>query len=172
MFPALAREVGANVVMLRGCYPVGRASETGDLCPSLAEYEDAISRLKSTGRCVTIVPNGCEAGPLEDVAVIHDNFGCAAGNSVASVSSNGDVSPCSLIGGVVELDNLSDRGFTEIWDRGRGFKKIRALEAPPLCSACQYYPTCSGGCRARAWALHGDIEAPDEWCKASIPIPA
>ena len=103
--------------------------------------------------------------------MVHDNFGCAAGNTVASVSYSGDVSPCSLITGGLHLDNIRDMGLAEIWNKGQGFRDIRSLEAPSICRECVDYSSCSGGCRARAWAERGSLDVPDTWCRREMTAP-
>lgn len=165
MFQKLARELGAESIMLRGCYPIGAAAHDDNLCMSLTEYEDAISALRNSSHNIQVVPSSCEATDIKELAIIFDNFGCAAGNTVATVLTDGNVSPCSLITGGMELENIRDKSFKEIWDSGKAFKKIRSIEAPELCKGCDSLVTCSGGCRARAWSAHNSLSEPDSWCK-------
>jgi radical SAM protein with 4Fe4S-binding SPASM domain len=166
LFPGLARKLGAETVMMRGCYPIGRASESGDLHLSFDRYREALSEIATSRLPVRVVPTSCEDGDLDDLAVVYENFGCAAGNMVATVLHDGGVSPCSLLGSGVPMDSIRRLGFTEIWNGGRGFEQIRKLAAPKSCRECDAYLACSGGCRARAWAAYQDLEAPDPWCKA------
>ena len=166
--PALlpfAKKIGAQVLLLRGVYPLGKAEGEKQIHLSLSQYEKAIADLAGVNYPMRVVPTSCEAWEHENMAVIFENYGCAAGNTTASVYYNGNVSPCSLIGGAVELENLNDHSLAHIWRNGRGFKEIRTLSAPDRCSECNVYASCSGGCRARAWAAYRDIQAPDPWCK-------
>ncbi len=164
--PGLAKKLGAQALLLRGVYPLGRAKGAKEIHLSLSQYEKALATLASSSYPIRVVPTSCEAEEHENMAVVFENYGCAAGNTTASVYHNGDVSPCSLIGDGVELENLHSYSLTRIWNNGRGFKKIRELSPPGICRECDAYTSCSGGCRARAWAAYRDIQAPDPWCKA------
>lgn len=105
-------------------------------------------------------------GPVTemDPAIVFQQFGCTAGNTVATVYANGDVSPCSLIGDGVELDNLHDKTFREIWHDGVGFRHIRNIRPPTACIECTAYESCAGGCRARAYQANNSLSAIDPWC--------
>jgi radical SAM protein with 4Fe4S-binding SPASM domain len=164
LLPRLARRLGARTVLLKAVYPVGRAAESPDLAISFPEYLAALDEIRRVVRSVRVVPTSCEDAGDESLAVVFENFGCAAGNTVATVLTNGDVSPCSLIGEGVELDNLREKSLGEIWNRGAGFAGIRGLTIPEPCRDCEDYVSCSGGCRARAFAATGAIDAPDPWC--------
>jgi len=168
LFPQLAREVGAQVVLLRNMYPIGRgaSASAGSFALTFAEYKKTTEKIAKWNKKIFMVPTSCEpVNSNVEAAVIYDNFGCAAGNSVATVYPDGKVSPCSLIGEGIELDSLREKAFSEIWQKGPGFLKMRNLPTPENCLSCEDYQTCSGGCRARAWAVHGDIAVPDPWCK-------
>ena len=169
LLPKLARELGAEALMMRAVYPVGNGAENRDLHLTFEEYERALKTLRETGHPVGVVPTSCEMiSTDDDLAVIFENFGCAAGNTVATVYHDGRVSPCSLIEDGVELDSLREKSLAEIWGRGRGFVGIRSIEAPDECASCHVYESCSGGCRARAWKSYGNMEAVDPWCKPAL----
>lgn len=168
LLPKLARELGAEALMMRAVYPVGNGAENRDLHLTFEEYERALKELRETGHEVKVVPTSCEMMETDDdLAVIFENFGCAAGNTVATVYHDGRVSPCSLIEDGVEPDNLREKSLAEIWGSGRGFTAIRSIEAPDECASCHVYESCSGGCRARAWGAYGKIDAVDPWCKSA-----
>ena len=169
LFPQLARKVGAEVVLLRNMYPIGRGASNQSLALTFAEYRKAVEEISKLHKKTFMVPTSCEPVDSDiEAATIYDNFGCAAGNSVATVYPDGKVSPCSLIGDGIELGCLREKSFADIWQNGRGFTKIRALSTPDACLSCHDYQTCSGGCRARAWAVHGDISSADPWCKKAL----
>lgn len=162
--PALAKHLGARTVLLKAIYPIGEAAKNPDLAISFADYRAALARLRRTVERLQVVPTSCEEAD-DSLAVIFENFGCAAGNTVATVLHDGDVSPCSLIGDGVPVENLRGRTLAGIWSRGAGFTAIRRLEAPRLCRSCPDLETCSGGCRARAFAGGADLGSPDPWCR-------
>ncbi|MCP4623145.1 MAG: SPASM domain-containing protein [bacterium] len=119
-----------------------------------------INSIKEPNYKIFMVQTSCE--PFHsgnEIATIYENFGCAAGNTVATVYPDGTVSPCSLLGDGIELDSLRSKSFSTIWHAGKGFQKIRNLAIPYHCLSCDDYQTCSGGCRARAGASYGNIQS-------------
>lgn len=163
--PRFARRLGAEVVMLRNLYPIGAAAAAHDLALSFGEYQQAAASLARGFWPTHVVPTSCEPFATEpEPAVVYTQFGCAAGNTVATVCANGDVSPCSLIGDGVALDNLRERSFASIWHAGAGFRQVRGLATPRPCAECASYDQCAGGCRARAWQATGTLGGLDPWC--------
>jgi radical SAM protein with 4Fe4S-binding SPASM domain len=99
-------------------------------------------------------------------SVIHENYGCGAGNLVCSVSVSGDVNPCSFLGPRFNAGNLRERSIAEIWHDSQGFRSIRTLRGPEgqTAGAADRLAGFTGGCRARAQFFNGSINAPDPWC--------
>jgi len=164
--PKLARGLGAGVLLMRPLYPSGRGAAVEGLAITPAEYGSAVERLRGAGELRVVPTCGEAASPDKPPAVIYENFGCAAGNTAATVLHDGKVLPCSLIGGGIPPGELRKESLRDIWRDGAGFMRIRALETPGTCRDCRALDTCSGGCRARAWAAHGDLRALDPWCPA------
>jgi radical SAM protein with 4Fe4S-binding SPASM domain len=96
-------------------------------------------------------------------SVVHQNYGCGAGNLVCSISVSGEVNPCSFLGPEYAAANIRDRSLAEIWHRSAGFRAIRELPHSEPTSAHGNTATFGGGCRARALKLNGSINAPDPW---------
>lgn len=88
--------------------------------------------------------------------------GCLAGSSVCFVSAKGEVFPCGYL--PVECGNLRRQPFAEVWRDSLVFEQLRD---PGLlhgkCGGCAFASTC-GGCRARAYALTGDLLAEEPDC--------
>ena len=78
-----------------------------------------------------------------------------AANTVASVSVQGDVNPCSFLGSAWDSGNLRQRRFEELWNEGQSFRRLRAGGDP----GDQF----KGGCRARAQFFQGSALAEDPW---------
>jgi mycofactocin biosynthetic radical S-adenosylmethionine protein MftC len=91
-------------------------------------------------------------------AVVHDNWGCGAGNTVCSISVGGDVNPCSFLGPEFIADNVRHASFERIWHESERFRAIRGLPGDGTGTA-----TFGGGCRARSLVMAGDVNAPDPW---------
>jgi radical SAM protein with 4Fe4S-binding SPASM domain len=157
---ALARELGAHTAVFRPLYPVGVARERLELMPSFAGYRDALARLSSLvpddARLRGIDPFSPQARH-ETAARTHQNLGCGAANLVASVSATGEVNPCSFLGSEFDGGNIRERSFAEIWHASHVFQRLRSSSG----RACG--EGFAGGCRARALAYHGDVDAPDPW---------
>ncbi len=88
--------------------------------------------------------------------------GCLGGQGFAFVSYCGAVQPC----GYLELiaGNIREKLFSEIWETSELFARLRAVDDyHGKCHACQYRKVC-GGCRARAYAMTGDVLGEDPIC--------
>lgn len=149
---ALARELGAHTAVFRPLYPVGVAREHPELMPSFSQYSDALARL--AGDLFAIDPFSPQHR-ADNQARTHANLGCGAANLVASVSASGEVNPCSFLGSEFDGGNLRERSFAEIWSASQVFERLRRSSG----SACGF----QGGCRARALAANGSVDAADPW---------
>jgi heme b synthase len=88
--------------------------------------------------------------------------GCLGGQGFAFVSYKGEVQPC----GYLELPagNIRETPFPEIWEGSELFQQLRQVDGyHGKCHICQYRKVC-GGCRARAYALSGDVLGDDPIC--------
>ncbi|HZV02482.1 MAG TPA: radical SAM protein [Planctomycetota bacterium] len=169
----LAARVGAHSAVFRPLYPVGTASHHRELMPSFDQYSSAVHDLAELGGDLAEAcepPGGFELrsvdpfGPgsrAEARSVVHQNYGCGAGNLVCSISVSGDVNPCSFLGNAFVAANVRHRTFEEIWHDSNVFREIRGL--PGDGSGTTSF---GGGCRARALVLAGDANAPDPWLAA------
>lgn len=152
----LARRVGAHTAVFRPLYPVGIAARTPDLMPSFEGYVDALSRLErveADNDLFALDPFSPSARE-ELRGVVTQGPGCGAANTVASISVQGDVNPCSFLGQAFESGNVRQRPFEEIWREGHAFRRMRA-------GAGEDHFT--GGCRARAQFFAGSAYAEDPW---------
>jgi len=88
--------------------------------------------------------------------------GCLGGISFCFLSHQGDVQPCGyleVIGG-----NIRVRPFQEIWEEAEVFQQLRDINnLKGKCGGCEYRMVC-GGCRARAYSLHGDYLEEEPLC--------
>lgn len=93
---------------------------------------------------------------------------CSAAHSSCNITSSGWVIPCSELydfkGG-----NVREQDILDIWKNSTAFEKIRNLsdiptEEIPYCRNCDYNVLCNAGCRADAYAIYGDLSAPDPFC--------
>ncbi len=163
----LAEELGAGTAVFRPLYPVGVARHHLELMPSYEQYNAALNELAELQSHhefgIRHIDPFSPASRSDVQSVIYQNHGCGAGNLVCSVSVSGDVSPCSFLGRDSYTANVRRQSLKQIWNESRGFRAIRALPDSEPFDNGQNASRFSGGCRARALALNGSINAPDPW---------
>ncbi|MFC1848966.1 radical SAM protein [candidate division CSSED10-310 bacterium] len=90
------------------------------------------------------------------------NKGCVCAQSIAFISSNGDVHPCSYFSAIA--GNIMQQSFQEIWENSPLFRALRDFSSyKGRCGQCEYVKVC-GGCRARADIIHGDFLQEEPYC--------
>lgn len=88
--------------------------------------------------------------------------GCLAGTAFAFVSSEGEVFPCGYL--PIPAGDIRITPFPEIWRSASLFRALRErsrLEG--RCGVCEYRRVC-GGCRARAYAVSGQVFDEEPYC--------
>ena len=168
----LACQVGAHTAVFRPLYPVGEARNNLQLMPTFWEYSEALHSLSGMRERSSF--DLCNIDPFSPMAreetqsVVYQNYGCGAGNLVCSVSVSGDVNPCSFLGSAFVADNVRDKSLPEIWRNSQVFRAIRSLSVEEPLSLTGRDARFAGGCRARALAFNGSIDAPDPWITAQV----
>lgn len=168
----LAYRVGAHTAVFRPLYPVGEAKNHLELMPTFQEYNEALNQLVGLQEDSSF--DLCNIDPFSPLArqatqsVIYQNYGCGAGNLVCSISVGGDVNPCSFLGSDFVAANIRNRSFSDIWHHSQMFNTIRNLSVDEPSSKHGHDATFAGGCRARALAFNGSIDAPDPWIQELI----
>jgi len=88
--------------------------------------------------------------------------GCLAGQLICLIDVDGNVLPCSYF--PKAAGNIKEQSFQEIWETAPLFLELRDFKAyKGNCGKCEYVNVC-GGCRARAYAIHGDYMAQEPFC--------
>jgi len=96
--------------------------------------------------------------------------GCGAGRLYCAIQPNGLVTPCVFMPMVV--GDLRRRSLKEIWLNSQVMNDLRDRgKLKGRCGRCEYKYVC-GGCRARAYAYHGDYLAPDPGCIKELEEPS
>ena len=157
--------------------PTGRGELIREELLSPAEYEETLhwllerqnGKLHQAHLCPPVLPaSGARTPPsgARPSPTTHGmeamTKGCLGGQGFAFVSYKGEVQPC----GYLELvaGNIRETPFPEIWAQAKLFRQLRRVDDyHGKCSACQYRKVC-GGCRARAYALTGDVLGDDPIC--------
>lgn len=94
--------------------------------------------------------------------------GCLAGKSFMFISHKGIAQPC----GYLELSSGDVRaeGVQKVWEDSPVFNQLRDLSSyRGKCGGCRYLKIC-GGCRARAFELHGDFLHEEPYCSFVSPV--
>ncbi|MEJ2313787.1 MAG: radical SAM protein [Nitrospirota bacterium] len=88
--------------------------------------------------------------------------GCIAGQLICLIDVDGNVLPCSYF--PKSAGNVFERPFKEIWEDSELFKSLRDFKSyKGRCGSCEYINVC-GGCRARAYSIHGDYLEEEPFC--------
>jgi radical SAM protein len=97
-----------------------------------------------------------------------------AGNGFCFVDHLGNVCPSGFL--PLDCGNVRDQSVTEIYRNHSIFRELRQTHLlKGKCGVCGYRDACSGGSRARAYALTGDYLAEEPFClhqPGTVPCPA
>ena len=154
------------------CYflvPTGRGAALSDLSP--AEYEAVLAdlaRWQRDYRGTMLVRSKCAPHFMRHVhaadpgsPVLNYETRCPCGTQYCRITPDGKVTPCPYLPGVA--GDLSRQSFGEIWRQAPVFRQLREARLGGKCGDCEYRAVC-GGCRARAFAVTGDVLAADPSC--------
>lgn len=87
---------------------------------------------------------------------------CPAGKHYCRITPEGDITPCPYM--PVSAGNLRKQSFDEIWETSPVLNDLRFPQLGGRCGVCEFTEIC-GGCRCRAYAVHGDYLAEDPACQ-------
>jgi GeoRSP system SPASM domain protein len=90
--------------------------------------------------------------------------GCQAANTMLAIAPDNGVYPCPTL--PVHLGDLGKNPLREIVASSakKEFRR-RLLENPAGCRECGELAACRGGCRGRAYAVHGSLDGADPACE-------
>ncbi len=88
--------------------------------------------------------------------------GCMAGNGYCFISHKGDVCGCGFL--PISAGNIKTNSLKEIYTKSKLFNELRNKDLlKGKCGICEFKVVC-GGCRARAYGIHKDHLAEEEYC--------
>ncbi|MHC4066240.1 MAG: radical SAM protein [Planctomycetota bacterium] len=182
-----AVDIGAGVFAHFNFIPVGRGLKMveGDLTPGQREWLlrtlntwmqsgkiGVISTAPQFGRvCVAHAPTegkqACShagSGGGEKARVIAKYLGgCGAGRDYVSIEPNGNITPCVYLPHRVQ-GNIRQRSFIDIFRHNEFWELLCDRDRRTHhCEVCEFKHYC-GGCRARADAYFGELNAGDPGC--------
>ena len=159
------------------CYflvATGRGAGLSDLAP--AEYEAVLAdlaRWQRQYRGRMMVRAKCAPHFMRhvhtldpDSQILNYQTRCPCGTQYCRITPDGKLTPCPYLPEVA--GDLRVQSFAEIWKSSPLFDRIRHGALGGKCGRCEYRKLC-GGCRARAFALEGDVLAADPSCVYEPP---
>ena len=134
-----AVEIGAKAHHFFFLVPTGRAATIEEESLRAEQYEDVLTRIMKKQQEVDIeLKPTCAPQFLRiaDQLGIKTRFhrGCLAGLSYCIISPRGKVQPCAYLN--MELGDVHDTPFDEIWNNSEVLKKLRTLEYSGGCGSC------------------------------------
>ena len=154
------------------CYflvATGRGASLSDLAP--ADYEAVLADLARWERAYRgrmLVRAKCAPHFMRhvhrsdpDSPVLNYQTRCPCGTQYCRITPDGKLTPCPYL--PEAAGDLRAQSFADIWRSSPLFRQLREGALGGKCGACEYRALC-GGCRARAFALTGDVLAADPSC--------
>ena len=154
------------------CYflvATGRGARMSDLAP--ADYEIVLAdlaRWQRQYRGQMMVRAKCAPHFMRhvhaadpDSPILNYETRCPCGTQYCRITPDGKLTPCPYLPEIA--GDLRAQTFGEIWTSSPLFARLRQGSLGGKCGRCEYRELC-GGCRARAFALEGDVLAADPSC--------
>jgi len=164
-----AAEAGAVAFNCYFLVATGRGAALGDLAP--ADYEAVLAdlaRWQRDYRGRVMVRAKCAPHFMRhvhqqdpDSPVLNYETRCPCGTQYCRITPDGKLTPCPYLPEVA--GDLTSASFGEIWRSSPLFRRLRDGSLGGKCGVCEYRRMC-GGCRARAFAVEGDVLAADPSC--------
>ncbi len=161
----IAEKLKVEKILLETIMPVGRATQNPQMLLTFEEanrlWEAALKIQKNTHIKIEIphyVP--FRAGQN----LMFEGFGCKCGTLICHIDPRGTVSPTGFLKDLFPAGTIREKSLKQIWDQSQELDKFRMLEGNQTCSACNYFSSCRGGCRARALFTEKNLNQPDGNC--------
>jgi radical SAM protein with 4Fe4S-binding SPASM domain len=172
----LVADSGAKLWSVFFLVPVGRAERSADL--SAAEYEEVFEFLYGISRIAPFDIKTTEAQHYRRYVLQRRERGATAGPAAASrservagindgkgllfISHTGDICPSGFL--PIAAGNIRHDAIAEVYRNSPLFRELRdSRYLEGKCGDCMYRNLC-GGSRARAFAMTGNLHAPDPKC--------
>ncbi len=178
---ALAKELGATAWYMFMIVPTGRGEEIMNELISKEDYEEILDwhyHMEKNEKDILVRPTCAphyyrivlqkskEEGAHFERRTLKfstgGSKGCIAGQVIALIDVDGNVLPCSYF--PMPAGNIRTQSFKDIWEHSTLFRELRDFKQyKGKCGSCEFVSLC-GGCRARAYAVHGDYLAEEPFC--------
>jgi len=177
----LAKELGATAWYMFMIVPTGRGEEIMGELISKEDYEDILDwhyQMEKDEDAMLVRPTCAphyyrvvlqrakEEGVKFERRTLKfstgGSKGCLAGQLICLIDVDGNVLPCSYF--PKPAGNVREKSFRDIWENSELFRELRDFKSyKGKCGTCEYVNVC-GGCRARAYAVHGDYLGEEPFC--------
>lgn len=130
---------------------------------SSAELKEAFQELYNLSQ-IQLLPKISLNRPLFCLIAEKDSCGarCSAGTSSFAILPNGDMLPCRRL--PIPIGNILQDEVVKVWNNHPVLVSLRDInKLGEKCSTCEYVKKCKG-CRASAYAIHGDFLREDPFC--------
>ena len=160
---------GAVAFNLYFLVATGRGARLTDLTPD--EYETLLAELvdhqrRYRGRMMVrakcaphFMRHLHRADP--DSPILNYATRCPCGVQYCRITPDGKLTPCPYL--PTQAGDLRRQSFGDVWRESPLFHELRSSPLGGKCGRCEFRQVC-GGCRARAFALEGDVLAADPSC--------
>ena len=159
------------------CYflvATGRGAGLSDLAPAAYEAVLAdLARWQRQYRGQMMIRAKCAPHFMRHVhradpesPILNYQTRCPCGTQYCRITPDGKLTPCPYLPEVA--GDLRTESFGQIWNSSPLFARLRTGSLGGKCGRCEYQKLC-GGCRARAFALEGDVMAADPSCVYEPP---
>jgi len=169
---AWAHKQGAMVMNFFFLVCTGRGEKVTDITP--LQYEQVLSHLLDVqdqyagmmvrARCAPhfkrLAYQRDPESPLTK-AQGYEGGGCLAGLHYCRVTPHGAVTVCPYV--EESVGSLHEQSFGSIWENSETFQQLRNPQLTGKCGRCEFSLLC-GGCRARPFAMQGDLFGEDRLC--------
>ncbi|MBS2034417.1 radical SAM protein [bacterium] len=145
--------------------PVGRAKENPKMLLTIDEANNALDlarRIGETSRCKVEIVS--KVPPPFQKKRVFEGFGSEDGQLHCHINSEGLVGGSGFLGTVLAAGNVREKSLKEIWHQGHGLKVLRNNPGNNTCKKCDYFKSCRGGDRSRAYVTSGTLTDPDPLC--------
>lgn len=154
----LMDDLGVKNYRVQGVVPMGRGKmNAGDLRLSPGRMKELVQYLENRKIQISSYNMTLKPPPTDPVNYC-DSGVCSAASSVCSITSQGNVVPCTYFWGM-NGENLRDHTFQWIWENSallNYFRSVRLNDIKGLCRDCKWLLSCHGGCKAENYS-NGDI---------------
>jgi radical SAM protein with 4Fe4S-binding SPASM domain len=177
----LAKKLGATAWYMFMIVPTGRGEDIIDELISKEDYEEILEwhyRMEKDEKDILVRPTCAphyyriilqksreEGAKFERRSLKFSTGGakgCIAGQLICLIDVDGNVLPCSYF--PKPAGNIYEQSFKDIWEHSELFREMRDFKSyKGRCGSCEYINVC-GGCRARAYAIHGDYLEEEPFC--------